>query len=235
MVISLPWARGAIRMQAETGSPSSRTVQVPQSPTPQVTRGPVRPDLFAQDVDEHRFGVDVDVDGATVDAQGEVHASSCVAWLRQDTLRGHRQVRDVVAERGDGVADRGRDRWHRGLAEAVDLGPRDLHDRCRMEATVQSGGDVVVGQVRVGHLAVGELQLLEQGGAQAEDHRALVLELGAVLVDDLACVGGGVEGLERDHAGLLVDVELGRAEPWCQCEDATPWPVSGSRPPSLET
>ena len=82
--------------------------------------------------------------------------------------------------------------------------------RWRMEPTVQRGGDVVVGEVRVGHLPVGELELLEQRGAEAEDHRALVLQLGAVLVDHLAGVRGGVERGERDDAGLRVDVELGR-------------------------
>ena len=81
--------------------------------------------------------------------------------------------------------------------------------RCRIDRAVQGGGDVVVRQVRVGHLALGELELLEQRGAEAEDHRALVLQVGAVLVDDLAGVRGGVQRREADDAGLLVDVELG--------------------------
>ena len=68
-------------------------------------------------------------------------------------------------------------------------------------------GDVVVGEVGVGDLAVAEVDRLEQRRPEAHDQRALVLQLGAGAVDDPARVGDAVQVLDADLAGLLVDAD----------------------------
>ena len=50
---------------------------MPHSPDPAGDTGTGQADLVPEDVDEHRGRLDVDVDAASVDAQGEVHDSSC--------------------------------------------------------------------------------------------------------------------------------------------------------------
>ena len=112
---------------------------------------------------------------------------------------------------------------------------RSIRSCVMRDGQVAGSGNVVVGQVGVRDLPVGELDLLQQRRAEAHDHRALVLQLGARPVDHAARRRPRRAGARRvTRAGLLVDRDVrARPRPGASAMEATPWPVSGSRPPSL--
>ncbi len=112
-------------------------------------------------------------------------------------------------ERAERVADRSRNRRDGRLAEPVHLGARALHELVG-ERLRQVGDrrDLVVGEVRVRHLAVGERDAFEQRGPEPHRHGALVLQLRAGPVDDPSGIHGGVRAHHLDAARLLVDAHL---------------------------
>ena len=82
----VPSAWTASIRQERTGSPSSSTVQAPQTPCSQPTWVPVRPQLVAQEVAEQQPRLDLALDLASVD--GDAHRGAAICGDRSG-LRGH--------------------------------------------------------------------------------------------------------------------------------------------------
>ena len=125
----------------------------PAQPDPAGASRAEQAEPVAQHLEQHDARLDVDSTAAPVDLQDHVHEASSAQ--PQDPFGCQWQFGGSVAEGGQRVPDRRRDRWQCRLAQPVDLGALDLQDRLADGGAVQGGRDVVVGEVRPGDLALG--------------------------------------------------------------------------------
>src|SRR6266516_1018709 len=116
----------------------------------------------------------------------------------------------MYAERVQRIANRGRYRRQCGLAQTMYFGSLSLKQVTgKRLGKITCRGEVVVGEVSICRLTILKSDLLEEGCANAHDHRSFVLQFRTWTIDDAYCRDRGI-GLEHlKFSCLFVHKHLG--------------------------